>query len=206
MAVKKFYRVLFLCLLLFLISNCAYPISKQLREEINKNLTFPMALEDPTKYIGSIVIWGGVIIQTVNLKDGTEIMVLQTPLGGRERPEGEEYSQGRFIAKSPGYLDAEIYRRGREITVAGEIIGKEIKPLGEIKYTYPVVEIKELHLWTRERIYYVEPYRGYYPWGYWGNYPFGWGYWGYPPDWDYFYEGDFDDGDFDEGGFDEDEF
>jgi len=191
MAANKFHRVLFLCLILFLISNCAYPISRQLREEANKNLTFPTVLEDPTKYVGSIVIWGGKIIQTVNLKDGTEIMVLQIPLGARERPSDEEYSQGRFIAKSSQYLDPEIYKKGRRITVAGKIIGKERKPLGEIEYIYPLIEIKELHLWIRERVYYGWPYWDYYPWGYWGNYPFGWGYWGYPG-WYYFDERDFD--------------
>jgi outer membrane lipoprotein len=195
----KLHRFLLCCLFLLLIWGCAYPISKQLRQEVNKNITFSMVLEDPSKYAGSIVIWGGEIIQTINLKDGTEIMVLQTPLGSWEKPRDEEHSQGRFIAKGSGYLDSEIYRRGRKITVAGEIIGKEIKPLGEIKYTYPVVEIRELRLWARERIYYVEPYWGYYspdyyPWGYWGAYPFDWDYlpYGY-----YFDEGDFDEGDFD---------
>ena len=58
MAAHKIYRFLLLCPILFMVSNCAYPISSQLREEANKNLLFPMVFENPKEYVGSIVIWG----------------------------------------------------------------------------------------------------------------------------------------------------
>ena len=190
MAANKIYRFLLLCLLLFLVSSCAYPISKQLREEANKNLLFPMVLENPTEYVGSIVIWGGVIIQTINRQDGTEIIVLETPLAGSERPKDAEYSQGRFIAKSSRYLDAEIYKKGKKITVAGKIIGKKRQSVGAIKYTYPVIKIEELYLWKKSIVFYGSPYYG--DW-YWNYYPDEWGFGG-DFDEDEFYEGDFDEG------------
>ena len=40
-------------------------------------------------------------------------------------------------------------KKGKEITLAGEIVGKETKPLGKTEYTYPVVLVKQLHLWKR---------------------------------------------------------
>ena len=162
--------------LLFLITfGCAYPISENLRQEAQKNLSFSMVLQDPMAYKGAIVIWGGKIIKTLNRKHGTEILVLQTPLNWRERPEGEESSRGRFIAKSPGYLDAAVYRAGRKVTVAGEVSGKETLPVGEIEYTYPVVIIREIHLWPKEKAYYYPPPDYYWGWGlYPPPYPYGW--------------------------------
>ena len=162
--------------LLFLITfGCAYPISENLRQETQKNLSFSMVLQDPMAYKGAIVIWGGKIIKTFNRKHGTEILVLQTPLNWRERPEGEESSRGRFIAKSPGYLDAAVYRAGRKVTVAGEVSGKETLPVGEIEYTYPVVIIREIHLWPKEKAYYYPPPDYYWGWGlYPPPYPYGW--------------------------------
>jgi len=184
-------RFLLFGLFLLMISGCAYPISKELRQEAGKDLTFPMVLQDPTAHIGSIVLWGGRIIETIPQPEGSEIIVLETPLDYLEEPEAAKYSQGRFIAKSSKLLDPEIYKNGKKITLAGEIIGKETRPLGKAKYTYPVVSIKEIHLWKRQRRYvYPAPYFGWsapYPWPYdwdwYGRYgPYPWPY--YEQDWD----------------------
>ena len=166
-------KFLFFGLLLFFISGCPYPISRELREEARENLTFAAVLQNPTAYTGAIVIWGGIIISVFNRKDGTEITVLEIPLDSMERPEAEVRSQGRFIARSLKFLDPAIYSSGRKITIAGEIIGKETKPLGEITYTYPVIAVKQIYLW-RERVYVVPP--DYY-WPAWD--------WPYDPYWPY---------------------
>lgn len=163
----------FLSGLLVLVSGCAtYPIADTLRQEANRDLTLSMVLENPTAYVGSIVIWGGRIIQTINHPHGTEIIVLETPLSSTGMPVHEQLSQGRFIARASRYLDPEIYRRGRRIILAGEIVGKETRPLGETEYTYPVVSVRESHLVERERRIYPPPY--YWDWGWY--YPYGWPY------------------------------
>ena len=173
---EKCGKLGFVVLFLLMPFGCGYPISKNLRQEAQKNLSFSMVFEDPMAYKGTIVIWGGKIIKTLNRKQGTEILVLQIPLNWRERPEEDDSSRGRFIAKSSGYLDAAVYAAGRKITVAGEVVGKEIWPVGEIEYTYPVVTIKEIHLWPREEAniyvppYYYEdwaPFSPPYPYGWW---------------------------------------
>lgn len=84
-----------------------------MRETVKKDLTFPTVLQDPTAFVGEIVIWGGVIIETLNRQNGTLIKVLETPLS-YEIPEDREQSRGRFIAKTPKYLDPEIYRKGEK--------------------------------------------------------------------------------------------
>jgi outer membrane lipoprotein len=181
MAYHRFSRTVLSGLLLLLSSGCAYPISKELRQEAKESPSFITILQNPTAYVGSMVVWGGSIIQTLNAKEGTDILVLETPLGYEERPESTRYSRGRFIAKTSGYLDSEIYKPRRKITVAGEITGKETRPLGNTEYTYPVVMIKQIHLWRRHRVYVSPyPYSPYGP-GWWGSWPYGyygsWYYW-----------------------------
>lgn len=174
-------RFVVLVLLVGAVAGCSYPISQQLRREARKDVTFPMVLKDPTAYTGSIILWGGSIIETVALTEGSEILVLQTPLDYMEEPEAARDSQGRFIAKSTVFLDPEIYKNGRKITLAAEIIGKETRPLGKSQYTYPVVAIKELHLWKKRRSN-AYPYP-YYDWYY---YPeWGWDWYGPGPYWPY---------------------
>jgi outer membrane lipoprotein len=184
MAHHKILRFFLLGLFLILISGCAYPISRGLREEAREGPTFSMVLQDPTAYVGSIVLWGGRIIEAIPQPEGSELIVLETPLDYLEEPKTAKYSQGRFIAKSPRLLDPEVYQKGKKITLAGEIVGKETRPLDKTKYTYPVVLIKQIHLWRRHLVY-VSPYPYYwYGPGWWGPWPYGYyGGW-YDDDWD----------------------
>ena len=168
MTTKRISRFLVFILLSVGLSACSLPIAKEYRMEVTKDVTFPMVLENPTAYVGDFVLWGGKIIETTNLKDGTEIIVLETPLNYLEEPKSEHQSEGRFIAKSMKFLDPVIYKKGRKITVAGEITGKETRSLGKADYAYPVLMVKQLHLWEPvhyRQDYYYGPWYDYYgPW------------------------------------------
>jgi outer membrane lipoprotein len=169
---KKFLAVL--AVLIFSVS-CA-PFSKNILDQVDPALTFEDVQKDPSIFQGKMVLWGGVIIETLNRPKETVIKVRQTELDLEKRPTNLDRSRGRFLIQYNGFLDPAIYREGREITVAGEIIGKEVLPLGNLNYTYPLVVAKEIYLWER-----LPPYRGvypYYPWYYDPFYP-----WGYRPYW-----------------------
>jgi len=163
---KKIRFFLLFFLVIILVSGCSMPISKNLRQQA-VDVTIPMVVADPQKYQGDVVIWGGRIIKTLNLKTGTEVYVLGIPLDYMERPEEEQVTQGRFIAKTADYLDPVLYRHGREVTIAGTVAGVETHPVGEVDYAYPAIETKELHLFTPEATYI---YPDYYYWGPWGPY------------------------------------
>jgi len=169
---------------LFVLSACAHkPIAEQYRNEAEaQNLTFSMIYQNPDAYVGGFVLWGGIIVQTTVVKGGTQIIVAETPIGEGERPENVQNSQGRFIAMSSQFLDPTIYKAGREITLAGQVAGKKTLPLGETTYTYPVVTVKQIHLW-QPRPRYVYPYV--YPYGYPYGYPYVYPYyyWGWGPYW-----------------------
>lgn len=161
----RFSRWFFFGLYVSLAWGCAYPISSGLRQAASKNLTFSMVLQDPAAHEGAIVIWGGEIITTTNLKDGTEILILHSPLNYQLMPAEAALSLGRFIARSPQFLDPALYKSGKKITVAGEIAGKETRPLGQTEYTYPLVQVKELHLWERSPYgLYYQVYNPFWDW------------------------------------------
>jgi outer membrane lipoprotein len=163
-------------LLIFLVSGCAHVISKDLRASSDLSLTLKQVLENPNAYRGKSVIWGGEIIQTVNQQDGTtQIEVFQRPLGWGEEPTNTVASEGRFLIIADKYLDPYLFQAGRKITVAGEIQGEQIKPLGKMDYRYPVLLSKQIYLWANY-YYYPYPYPYYFYWPFLG-YPYsGWGY------------------------------
>jgi outer membrane lipoprotein len=64
----------------FSLTGCAPVISKQLREQAAKELILSVVLKNPDAYKGKTVLWSGVIISSVNLKEGTMIEILQKPV------------------------------------------------------------------------------------------------------------------------------
>lgn len=184
-----------LVLLLVVLSGCAHVISSELRSKADVSLTFSSVLLNPDRYKGKLVIWGGEVIQTVNQKDGTTVIeILQRPLNGEEEPQLSEPSGGRFLVHFNAFADPHIYLPGRIITVAGDILGSQIKALGEMQYKYPLLESKQICLWdyypAYPPYYYYNPYYPYYPvpyfdWYYYPYYPYYYGpryyypYWGF---------------------------
>ncbi len=132
---------------MFLPTGCAHVISKTMLNEVDRNATFAQVVKDPDAYKGKTVLFGGDIIETKNLPDKTVIAVLQRPLSRRGQPAGVDVSEGRFIIQTMGFLDPAIYSPGRQVTVAGKVLGKEVYPMGEIHYAYPLIEKQELFLW-----------------------------------------------------------
>ena len=118
------------------------------------------------------------IVKAVNKKDGTLLEIYQTEMESGGMPIHPDVSGGRFLALYEGFLDSEIYRGGRKVTIAGSVRGKQVKKLGQVDYIYPYLIIKEMHLWAEEKWYRYEPYP-LYPWGFWDPW------WRYP--WHPFY-------------------
>jgi len=147
-----------IAILTFLVmAGCAPVISQQVLDEVDDSVRFVEILADPYAYRGRSVLLGGYVIETRNLSEKTLIMVLQSPLGYRNEPAAESSSRGRFIVSVPGFIDPAIYRPGRKVTVAGTISGKDVRPLGEIEYTYPVITKREIHIWPEEGSTRTEP-------------------------------------------------
>jgi outer membrane lipoprotein len=117
-----------------------------MREHADKSLTPQILFKDPDAHKGSIVILGGIIISSRSTEEGTYIEVLQNPLDSRDRPKDTDVSDGRFIIFSESYLDPAIYSKGRAVTVAGEVLGKMIRPLDDIEYPYTLIRSKEIHI------------------------------------------------------------
>ena len=191
MKIQPLIKLLLLGPLLALVAGCAtYPISKNLRVQARR-VTFTQAIQNPGAVRGTTVIWGGRIVRTANNTNGAAIYVMMLPLNSDEWPEPRAGSPGRFIARSPQFLDPDLLARGRLVTIAGTLNGVESGRVQQAPYTYPVLNVEEVHIWRRVR----HPYGGwFYPnvysgWGYPGGYGAYWGYWGDPdrgPDWGWY--------------------
>lgn len=176
--------VLGICLILF---SCAPVLNRDLMKQGVQNVSFDQLKANPDAHKGKLFILGGIIVETRFIEKGSQIEVLSLSVTSSGYIKERERSMGRFLAISPtdrGLLDPVVYKKGRDVTLAGEFIELRRSKIDDFEYVYPVFEIKEIHLWEEERDY-MFPYP-YYPYTYyphpnWYN-PY-WGPWPPPPGW-----------------------
>ena len=158
-----------------LLSSCAPVLSRELMRQGSRDVSFALLRENPEAFRGRHYIFGGLIVETRLTEKGSAVEALFVPVDSYGYLEEAKHSQGRFLATYPrakGLLDPMVYKKGREMTLAGEFIDIRKGKIDEMEYAYPVFEIRQIYLWAERREYYYAPY-GYYP------YPYGW----YDPWW-----------------------
>ena len=116
---------------------------------VNKSLLPTQVASDFNSYKGKAVMWGGAVLSGKNLKDSTRLEVLAYPLDNDGWPQRDQKPLGRFILSQKGYLETADYTKGRVITVVGTVSGIEKGKVGDTPYTFPVIQVRQLHLWQQ---------------------------------------------------------
>ena len=134
--------------LALILTGCATGISRQARSQVTYFGPFNSVQLQPEPHRGETVMWGGRVIGLINKEGSTELLVLQLELTDQDFPIDNDKSQGRFIILSSGFMDPAIYPEGTLITVVGKVEGTETRPIGEMAYVYPVINVIEIKKWT----------------------------------------------------------
>jgi outer membrane lipoprotein len=160
-------------LLLLALAGCASDIPRPIREAPPGDLRPAQALAEAETRQGTAVRWGGAVASVENRSDETWLEIVEHPLYSDGRPRRTDRSDGRFLARVPGFLDPALYARQRFVTVAGTLEEPVTRTIGAYPYRYPVVRATGHYLWPREpdvvhhHYYYYPPYwyePWYYPW------------------------------------------
>ena len=152
---KRYFQLIFI---VFLVTACAPVLSKHMRIQGTFSPSLSEVRQNPDEAKGRVFILGGVIVNTTATKEGSLIEAIYVPVNSWGYLKSLSASTERFMAIQRGgrLLDPLIYGNKREITLAGEFIGMREGKIGELEYSYPLFDIKEIHLWEeiKERDYY----------------------------------------------------
>ncbi len=130
-----------------MVVGCATGISKEVRSQVTYSGSFGELQQNPEKFKGQTVIFGGKIIESQILAQGPELVVLQIELDDGDRPLADDQSKGRFLVHSKQFIDPAIYPQGTLITVVGSLEGSEARLIGQMSYRYPVINALEIKKW-----------------------------------------------------------
>ncbi|MEK6813955.1 MAG: Slp family lipoprotein [Nitrospirota bacterium] len=170
--------------LVFGLSSCASVLPRDLVRSADRTTPPSSIIKDPDRYKGKLFVFGGTIVETRVTAEGSLIEALHRPVDAWGYIRRAQRPDGRFLAiypKERGVLDPLIYGPGREITLAGTFVGSRSGKIGEIETSFPLFEVKEIHLWVEIETRYPPPYPYWsYPYPYWMYDPW-WPYWSPPP-------------------------
>lgn len=171
------YLRFFIVVAFSLCAGCSTPvISEESLRLVDRSFSFSQLKEAADRYVGKYAILGGAIASVSNTKQMGQLEVVQFQLDSDNMPVESYTSGGRFLAQTDGFLDPLVYKRGRLVTIVGEVKGHKTMRLDQTEYDYPIIAIREIHLWkpAEVRYYYPYPYPPYYddywwrpyrPWG-----------------------------------------
>lgn len=146
-------------------------------------ISYAQVKSAPESYSGQSVTFGGKVLGARRLKEGTRIEVLQLPLTSSLQPTmALNRSEGRFLALQKDFLDPATIPPGTFLTVTGEMAGTIVLLLDEMEYTYPLIHINNIRVWTENdeeaprirRPLGPGPYWGPYWSPYWSPWPYYW--------------------------------
>jgi outer membrane lipoprotein len=166
-AMKRLKTLIVLLIAGLTLQGCTV-ISRKMMADALTDVPFTQLSQNADTFRGQTVILGGHVIEVRNEARQTIIVVLQTPLGSGQEPLPPDRSEGRFMLQHDGFLDPEVFAKGRTLTAAGEVAGVIRELIDHEPYDYILLASREIHLWERaEDLYrYPYPYRSplYDPW------------------------------------------
>jgi outer membrane lipoprotein len=139
--------VLFCSTLLLLLSGCASS-PKFDTNHYATSIQPDQVAESFSSYQNQNILWGGRIVSSANLADGTQLEVLGHPLSSNQLPNTNLDSTGRFLIFSSDFLEPLDFTEGRLITVAGQLDQLQDGKIGAVEYQYPVLNSEQIHLWS----------------------------------------------------------
>jgi len=137
--------VLALTLALFL-TGCTHIISDKSLDRADRSVAFEALRKDPDAFKGKFVILGGLVVAVRQTPEGAQLEIVEHPLDSEERPDDSAGSGGRFLVYLPTDSGYGTFKPGVLVSLAGEVVGKAVKPLDNVEYTYPVLVVKEVHV------------------------------------------------------------
>ena len=131
-----------------LLVGCSSKIPEQIGSLPLQDISISEVQKDADAFTGLQVRWGGVISKVENLATQTWVEIVSKDLNKGGKPEVDGSSNGRFIANFSGFADPIIYEKGAYITIAGKVEGISVALIGEYSYSYPIVRVESVYLWT----------------------------------------------------------
>src|SRR6266540_857389 len=105
-------RLLLLTAMILCLPGCASVISRDSLSLVDRRASFAELKGNPDQYLGKYFLLGGGIAAVRNTNEGGEIEVVQFKTDDQGKITDTVNTEGRFLAKSRGFIDPAVYKAG----------------------------------------------------------------------------------------------
>ncbi len=130
-----------------LVAGCATGFSNKAIQSVNPDIKISDLFDDPYGIEGETVLFGGKIMTLSSYAGESTMEVQHFPLDPKLVPDTAGKSEGLIIVRFKTFLQKDIYRPGRLMTIIGRVKGTETKKkFAPRDLVFPVVEAIEYQL------------------------------------------------------------
>jgi outer membrane lipoprotein len=162
-------KMLVAALAVLIAASCAPVLRKDLMDKGTRAVSFRELREQPIMNKGRLFILGGLIASTKLTPEGSLIEAVYIPVDSLGYLENADSTEGRFYALMPkerGFLDPMVFKKKREITVAGVFSETRTGKMNEVEVAYPLFIVEDIYLWREYETRDMYDYHYYYPYTY----------------------------------------
>lgn len=175
----KFLMMIGLCGFVLFADGCTNRpkmVTEQLEGKVDRHLRFANIKHNPESYIGKLMLAGGQVLSSEQVKDGTKFELLQIPLSEDLIPAAREAeSKGHFVVidRNSQLSDLAVFDAPKRVTVVGEVLGSTTVTMDDVARQVPLLALEHVTLWDLDQVR-----ARYWPYCGFGD-PHEWGYYGY---------------------------
>ncbi|MDP2225181.1 Slp family lipoprotein, partial [Nitrosomonas sp.] len=137
------------CLLPLLLLSACTGLPPSIANAPATEVSYRQVSVDSNSFKDVPVRWGGVIIDVENEAHDSMLQIVSYPLDYTGRPQIHRAGEGRFVVKSPEFLDPAVYIKDKEITIAGVITGDTELTVGKRIIRVPLLSATAIYLWPK---------------------------------------------------------
>lgn len=133
-------RIIALAMAASMLMACAHAFPDKVKNRAEKDISFTTVIQDPSRFIGSVFIWGGTVVGEVEAPQGKYLEITEHPVTLNGKVETTRVTSGKFIVFLMNSDYEARLKPGTVISVAGLVIGSKVITSEGRSYTCPVVE------------------------------------------------------------------
>ena len=136
--------------MLMLVSCSNSVLRSDLLEKGIRDVSIVQMAQNPSLHQGKLFILGGSIVSTNLTETGSLVEAIHIPVDAKGYLRETAPATGRFLAfyaRELGVLDPVVYKAGRRVTLAGELVEMRPGRIGEMEYVFPYFNVRQVYLW-----------------------------------------------------------
>jgi starvation-inducible outer membrane lipoprotein len=125
---------------------------REVLETVDRTVTFQQVLNNPAKYKGRVVEFGGQIVGSIVEREEVQMLVRELPIVKKPvyGPADRGEKRGMFLIRYRGTVAEQDLQHGNMVIVIGAVMGALVSNVAGVPIIRPTVTAECFHIWRTQ--------------------------------------------------------